>query len=295
MDKIFLILILPITLFIYNAAKADQLSVIRATLQSSNFLRLKAVHLNQEKTDSVKAVNESVEPLFEAIESIADTGVIESSTKPLPSGLTAEMVIENYLSALGGRENLEKINDRVTKMTGTLSGINFEMTIYQKDPNKFKQITKAGDVQQKIVYDGINGYSIVNGNEMEISEAELEKLKYESIFKLLLNLNEYGVKLDLTGIENVNISDAYKIELNLPGEIKWIQYYNAATAMKIKEIKFITLPHGTFAQETYFDDYREVEGIKYPFLIKQTLGTQSMEFKVMSIEVNKGLVDREFE
>jgi phosphotransferase system IIB component len=245
--------------------------------------------------DSIKEINANIHPFIDSNKTFSGRELYDSSVQTIPSDLTAEMVIERYLSALGGRENFEKINDRITKITGSMSGINFEMTIYQKEPNKLKQIIKAGDVNQKIVYDGTNGYSSMNGNKMEISAAELEKLKYESIFKLLLYLNEYAVRLNLIGIEEINGMNAYEIELLLPGEIKWIQYYDTTTGLKIKEKKFIILPHGTFTQETYFDDFREIDGIKYPFLIKQTLGSQSMEFNVKSIEINKGLIDREFE
>jgi len=50
-----------------------------------------------------------------------------------------------------------------------------------------------------------------------------------------------------------------------------------------------------FEQETYFSDYREVKGLKFPFTIKQYLGLQEIELTVTSIEINTGLDDSVFE
>ena len=48
-------------------------------------------------------------------------------------------------------------------------------------------------------------------------------------------------------------------------------------------------------KKVLYSDYKDVDGVKYPFTIKQTLGRQSFEFKVDSIKVNTGLADKNFE
>jgi hypothetical protein len=77
--------------------------------------------------------------------------------------------------------------------------------------------------------------------------------------------------------------------------IKWTQYYNIESGLKVKEEKYINSPMGLFEQVTNYDDYREVQGLFFPFKIKQSIGAQSMEFNVSSIKINTGLTDREFE
>jgi len=46
---------------------------------------------------------------------------------------------------------------------------------------------------------------------------------------------------------------------------------------------------------TTLSDYREVQGIKFPFSIAQTVGPQSFEFIVSEIKVNEGVSDADFE
>ena len=96
-------------------------------------------------------------------------------------------------------------------------------------------------------------------------------------------------------MEKVDGKDAYKIEMTFPSGTKWIQYYDPETGYKIKEVKNITTPQGTFTQEIIYDDYRTVDGVKYPFSIKQSIGPQQMEFKVDTIKINTGIPDSTFD
>jgi hypothetical protein len=45
---------------------------------------------------------------------------------------------------------------------------------------------------------------------------------------------------------------------------------------------------------TNYDDYREVNGVLFPFTISQQMGPQMLDMKVTSIEVNSGLSAAEF-
>lgn len=213
----------------------------------------------------------------------------------VPQDMTAEKVIENYIIAIGGAENLSKIVDRTTVMRGTIQGVNVMIVSYQKAPNKLKQEIRAGEVDQKIYFNGERGVQIVGENKTEIETSELEKLKTESTIILLLELDHYGVKTAITGMEMVNKKPAYKIEFILPSGTKWTQFYDAETFLKVKELKNLNTGQGTFIQEVFYSDYKSIEGLKYPFKITQKIGGQGVDFNVSSIKINSGLSDREFE
>lgn len=212
----------------------------------------------------------------------------------VPEGLTAEKVISNYVDAIGGAENLSRIVDRTTVMRGVVQGVNIIIASYQKAPNKLKQEIRAGEVDQKVYFNGERGIQMIGGNKTEIDSAELEKLKVESTIILLLELDHYGVKVKIAGIELVNKKPAYKIEMTLPSGTKWTQFYDTETSLKVKEIKAIKTPQGEFTHEVLYSDYKVIEGLKYAFKITQKIGGQSMDFNVSSIKINSGLSDREF-
>ncbi len=220
---------------------------------------------------------------------------IDSSFSSVPGNVSAMEVLNNYINAIGGKDSLADVHNRITIMTGKVQGFDVTTKIYQKEPDLFKQEVDAGGMTQEIIFNGTNGEMQTGGQEIKIDGNELEKLKNEATLHLLLNLDSLGVKLKLTGIEKVNGKDAYKLEMVFPSGTKWIQYYDPESGYKIKETKNITTPQGTFTQEILYSDYRTVSGVKYPFYIKQSIGPQEMEFKVDTIKINTEIPDSTFE
>lgn len=220
---------------------------------------------------------------------------VDTSFVAVPGELSARDIINHYIEAIGGRDSLADVHDRTTVMSGKVQGFDVTTTIFQKEPNLFKQEVNAGGMSQEIIFNGINAEMQSAGQKMKIEGNELEKLKYEASIHLLLNLDSLGVKLKLAGMVKVKGRDDYKIEMTFPSGTKWIQYFDPETGLKVKETKNITTPQGTFTQDILYSDYRTVSGVKYPFNIKQSIGAQNMEFRVDSIEVNTGIPDSKFE
>ncbi|HED05499.1 MAG TPA: hypothetical protein ENI61_02300 [Ignavibacteria bacterium] len=211
-----------------------------------------------------------------------------------PSSITASLIIDDYIRAIGGRKKLNEIKDRIIYLSGETRGLSVKMTIYQKIPNKLKQEVHIGSVIQNIYYDNGKEIMTAGGQQMEFKGSELEELKYESVLGLMLKLDSLGIKLQFKGTKKLNGINAYKVELIFPSGFKWIQYYDSKTGLKIREIKKVKTLQGIFNQVMEFEDYRNIKGVKYPFLIKQILGSQHLEFKVDSIKVNTGFNDDVF-
>ncbi|MCU7495968.1 MAG: insulinase family protein [Ignavibacteria bacterium] len=220
---------------------------------------------------------------------------LDTSAKKLPEGTSARKVLDNYISAIGGRENLLKIKDRTSEMTGNVQGVEVNITIYQKQPNKLLQEIKAGNMRQSIVFNGTNAYSLTPAGRKEITGTSLNDLKLESTLNLLLEPEKFGITSQLSGIEKVEGKDAYRIELQAGTDKKWTEYYDVDSGLKLRQIKSVAAPMGTATQTVDFSDYRNVEGIKYPFRLRQTLGSQQMDMQVTSIKVNNNLKDSIFE
>jgi len=200
----------------------------------------------------------------------------------------------NYIRAIGGADNLKKVRDRATIMESHINGQNIVMTIYQKAPDKMKQIITTSSITQNIYFEGGKGVMEIAGKTIDINGSELEKLKYESMINFIINIDSLGIKLNSDGIEKINDKDCYKIEVIFPSGFKTTQYFDIKTWLKVKQIENVTAAKKTFVQETYFGDYREVRGVKYPFSIKESLGTQNLDVVVTSIKINTGLDDSLF-
>ena len=226
---------------------------------------------------------------FDSTEIIQST--IDSSLTASANNAYAKEILKKYFLAIGGEEQIRNVNDRITDMKGIVEGVETEILFYQKAPNKLCQKIIVGEVEQKIIFDGTKGLKIIGEAKQEINGNELFKLSFDAIMNLILEPESYNVMLQYKGLEKINERDAYKIMLTLPNNAEWIQYYDMETGLKIRDSKDIMTPQGKYQQITEFDDYRDVEGIRYPFKIKQYLGNQTLDFTIESIQVNTGISD----
>ena len=224
-----------------------------------------------------------------------DGNKLKTSDNSSPEGLTAKDVIDTYLKAIGGREKLKSVKDRTTIMLGDMMGQTLNIFINQKAPNKLRQTIRSGEMKQTLIYDGKKGEMILGDKKIKLKGKELDKLKADAEMNFLFNPAEYGVTLELTGIENVDSTKCYKIAMSSGGGAKWDQFYSIESGLKIREDKEYETPDTNLVQETYYSDYREVDGLKFPFKMKQIFGLQTIDLTVISIIINQGLEDIIFE
>ncbi len=209
-------------------------------------------------------------------------------------GITAHEVIDNYLEAIGGRDLFAEVVDRTTIMRGTAMGQNLTLLVKQKIPAKLYQEIKVGEMKQNVYFDGERGMMVVGNNNIEIEKKELEKLKVEATMHMLFDPEAYGLRISLTRVEQVDSIDCYVVKMVLASGLRWQQYYSINTGLKIKEIKELHTQQGLFEQESFYSDYRNVGGLKFPFIIVQNMGMQKLELNVSSIKLNTGISDDVF-
>lgn len=223
-----------------------------------------------------------------------DGNPFDPSAKKIPAGITAKSVLDKYIEAIGGKDNILKVQDKTTKMKGSVQGFDITITMHQKEPNKLYQLLDAGVFQQKTIFDGTKGYIEGMGQKTDITGEQLEDMKDNSLHSML-NYDERGVKYELTGMETINGKDAYKITFTSPSGKKSTAYYAVDSGLLIRTTGSVSTPQGTLNQTTDMNDYREVQGVKYPFKFVQNMGPQSIELTVTSYEINTGLPDSLFE
>jgi zinc protease len=219
----------------------------------------------------------------------------DPNVKKVPEGVTVEQVINKYIEAEGGKENLLKIKDQSLTLTGTVQGMNITVTMSRKAPNKFYQLVDFSVGQQKTVFDGVRGKSSSMGQEQEITGDQLEAIKIEATMNAFLDYAKIGIKPELTGIETINGKDTYKVTLTSVSGKKSTQYYDIASGLLARQITTADTPQGSFTSTLDFDDYRPVEGVKIAYKMVQSTPMGSIELTTTKAEINKGVDDSLFE
>jgi hypothetical protein len=210
----------------------------------------------------------------------------------IPEGMTAEKVINNYIRAIGGSEKLNAIRDQVIKTESNMQGMTIEMVSYHKAPGKVKLLASMGDnVIQRQVFDGERGSTAMMGQNIELDEEQLNELKMRAITHIELHYDKLGYDLKLIDVDDVDGRPAYKVQVTAPGGKVATELFDVETGLKVGSYTMQESPQGPVPIIIAYGDYREIEGIKYPFSLKQYAGPQVLELNVVSVELNQGLSD----
>ncbi|MFC2096609.1 M16 family metallopeptidase, partial [Bacteroidota bacterium] len=243
--------------------------------------------------------------LFEPLKKYSSTGEVEvydiygnpvkeEVEKVIPEGLTAETILEKYFEAIGGKENLEKIQDITMVATTNMNGMEIKQKTYKKAPNKYAMIMSMnGNIMMQQAFNGERGVMKGFQGEQEIIGEDLENLKVDAALNAELKYEELGVEVTLEAIEQVNESEAYKLKVVNPTGQTVYDFYDVATGLKVQTKQTIVAPQGEFMQMQDYSDYQEVNGVKFPFLVKIS-GVQNMELKVDSVSINTDIGDELF-
>ncbi|MDP2335417.1 MAG: insulinase family protein [Bacteroidota bacterium] len=209
-----------------------------------------------------------------------------------PSNLTGLDVISNYINAIGGKDKLLKVNDIATKMGMSMQGMNIEIINKQKAPNKMKVETlMGGNVMSTQVCNGVKAMVKSPMGNQELTGAQLEEMLAQSILNAELYLDKMGVTAELKGLEDVDGQPAWKVQMTSPSGKNTVDFYDQKSGLKVKSVA----QQGQMSVTTLYSDYRSVEGVLYPYKMKQSAGPQSFDIVVSSVEVNKGIDDSVFE
>ena len=219
----------------------------------------------------------------------------DPNSKKVDEGVTAESVIEKYIDAIGGREKLSELEDKVMELKGVVQGMDMKLTIAQKAPNKLFQELDFSVGKQTTIFNGEKGKMEGMGQVQMLEGDQLEQLKFQSSLNAFLDYAAIGVELKLAGIENINKNEAYKIILTTTAGKKITHYYEKETGLKVREVSELSTPQGAFTQTIDMSDFREVDGYKFAFKLAQTMGPQTINLEVTSIKVNSGLKEEMFE
>ncbi|HEX7014126.1 MAG TPA: insulinase family protein [Cyclobacteriaceae bacterium] len=218
-----------------------------------------------------------------------------SEKAALPPGLTVEKVIESYIEAVGGEENIDAIKSFTTHNEASLQGMQLEINTFWSAPNKSAvEVSGNGQLFQKMICDGTKVSISVMGNSAPVDEATREQTLFDSYLVGERRLEEAGVSLQLTGIEQVDGKDAYVVEYTFPSGSKSTAYFDAESGLKVKTVRTAKTPQGDITQTTTYSDFVEKAGVLFPQTMVQNAGPQTVTIKSTSIEVNVPVPDEKF-
>jgi hypothetical protein len=227
------------------------------------------------------------------------------------SAQTVEEIVTKHIQARGGYEKLKAIE--TIKMTRTVATpfTSVELIVYKKRPNllRFEQTPKgqttstARGINAEAAWDTAAGGKIVTRPE----KVALEGREIDADFDgLLVDWKQKGHTVALEGTEEYAGSQAYKLKVTTKSGSERHLFIDTGSFMEIGMTGTSLLPQvdprtkefRTQQSSFVYSDFREVNGVKFPFSIDEDrIGgpiTQSFATYTQKIEVNVPMEDSLF-
>jgi zinc protease len=213
-------------------------------------------------------------------------------------GLTAAEIVEKSIEAVGGRAAMEKLASTYAKGTMEFTGqeAHGAIELFAKAPNKqliIMNLESIGEVKQ--AFDGQVAWGQdPSGQIIDISGAPLEDTKRTAVFNAALKWRELYPKAELAGEDSVGGRKVHVVRLTTAKGVPYTRYYDAATFLLLRESGRHETPQGPMDIQVEFSDYRDVGGIKAPFLIRQSLPGGEIVLKISEMKNNVEIDDAKF-
>jgi len=211
---------------------------------------------------------------------------------------TVDQIIENYLTAIGGRAAVEKLTSRVS--TGTFeipdAGMTGTVTISEKAPNKSLAVIEIGGIG--LIREGSDGtvaWAEEPGSGVrDKTGTELADGLRGSVFNAELKLKSLYKTVVVTGKESVEGKDAYVV-LATPdvGSANKL-YFDVASGLMVRQSSTRDTPQGPMDIDVQIGDYRVVDGVKVPFSVRQVSAMATVVIRLTTVKHNVPVDDAIF-
>ena len=228
---------------------------------------------------------------------VAACGVLTSSVALAPAA-TVEEVIAKHVEARGGREAWDRIE--TLEVTGEFTA--FSKTkpfkLYRKRDNKYYMDHYLNDRLVVIGYDGEqawqDNHSYKQGAK-KIGGADLAVLMRDVDFPTpLFDYEQRGHEVKLLGEVEVDGKPTIGIELTRSDESEETWYLDPATYLEIARDSPGSDSGRPMEQRTWFEDFREVDGVKIPFFAESQWYTRDRVMNIERVEINVEIDDELF-
>jgi photosynthetic reaction center cytochrome c subunit len=209
-----------------------------------------------------------------------------------PNQQSAEQILDKYLQALGGAQQVAKLTSFVAK--GTYTGFDTDFAkvpvdIYAKPGLRAQVVhTLAGD--NTTVYDGKDAWVAAVDKPvplMPLTGGDLEGARTDAQLALPAHIKE-DFKNWRSGFPPVEINDkpAVVIEGTTPGGTAVKLYFDKVSGLLVRQTRYNNTLVGLIPTHVEYSDYRAVNGVKVPFKWTTTWTDGQSTTELTSLQAN---------
>lgn len=211
----------------------------------------------------------------------------------LVSAQNLDEIIAKHIAAMGGADKLSKLSSM--KISAEMDIMNMKVPIITTIVQD-KGFRSETTIQGMTIVQAINGNTgwVINPltgqtKATALPEDAIKSMNAETDLTGLYNYKQKGYTLTLDGEEDLAGAKVYKVTMTLKNGVKRINYISKDTFYILKMIVQTTINGQEIKSENMQSDFRQVDGIYYPFTSEVTTSAMpgsKMAIKISTLEVN---------
>lgn len=226
---------------------------------------------------------------------VINDGQTVDKSGSLPS---VDELLAKYVEAIGGAAALKAVTSRFVTGTvdvvGKMRGGKFET--HAQAPNKIVTMIDTQPMGQSTVgFNGRSGWARTSNGVRTLKGAELAALQREANFYGPVSMKNDYPKTTLTGKSKIGYREVFVVDMQPPAGAVVRIYFDTQTYLPVRVNTVEVLGTISAPVEIYLDDYREVDGVKYPFSLTQSFPGVTLVFTVKEIKHNVPIEASAFE
>jgi len=208
----------------------------------------------------------------------------------------AQKIIDQYKKAAGGGKTLDHLQtlslDGSIRAEGDAKPGTYTFKV--KQPNRYYvEIRKEGKTLIE-AYNGKSAWHETGSDETAtlLGEAALQMEAAGQYYNTrLVALSKKKIGAAYKGTAQVRGHEAQQVELTFPTGVEWEVYFDPQTHLIVEEKATIA----GIPQEIFYDEYRNVNGLKVPYRMEVHRGTEVYDVRLTQAAANEVIGERVFD
>jgi hypothetical protein len=211
---------------------------------------------------------------------------------PAPGAPSADQILDKYIRALGGAQQVARITSFAAR--GTSIGYGPEGTpraveIYARAPNQRTVIIHTMNGDSTTVFDGRAGWMaapLLPVPVLQLSGSALEGVKLDAEFafpgRIKQVLGQWRVGFPVT----INDREAQVLQGTAPGGSLATLYFDSDSGLLLRLVRYSDSVVGRTPTQIDYSDYRDVAGVKMPFRFSVAWLDGKENFELTGVQTN---------
>ena len=228
-------------------------------------------------------------PNLNAVSAATEERPKQPATKPM-----IDAILEKYTQAVGGKENLAKINSRVVTASRVEPNGKIEAEEIWQKGDKILIVTKYPQAVVTEAYDGANAWKRADAREIVLKTDEAEQIKRNAQFFAFDDLKTIYPKIEYRFTDKIDGREVYLVTATTGENLRERLYFDAANGLLVRRVSSVPTVLGIFQYQVDYSDYKDFGGVKLPATVRYASPNVSWTRKITEVKNNAVVDDAKF-